>query len=465
MGQHGTRRRKEKLRAEQRRQEEKRAQNRTEAPGGNPKSSGAESSGSSEFASLQALVMDATANLASRDLRSYDRAIDRLALWTSTSSAVDVVSGVVLSELSRYLRASWRRGWQPADVVNVVRRMDSTAHGVVTAAAVVDDAKHDRDLPTHPLWAMQLEDLSPWWDQREETVPSWLDRVGRDVGLMRRAVLEHCVGVMARVQTFGTLPTLIPPPGPGASRAASGQSSKRVSDKLDPKMLSKVRALLAKAESTEFAEEADSLTEKAQQLMTRYSIDAAMVDASATFHDGPEGRRIHIDAPYADAKGSLLGAVASANRCRVVIDATYGFANIFGFATDLALVDVLFTSLLAQATLALVAAGRSSSQRGSTTSKSFRRSFLLAYAGRIRERLQDAAAASTKQAESDFGSSMLPVLVRRKTDVEAMVTSVFPKTTAVRRRISNEGGWIAGREAADRASLDTWGAVPAKSTS
>jgi hypothetical protein len=43
--------------------------------------------------------------------------------------------------------------------------------------------------------------------------------------------------------------------------------------------LERVRALLAKAESTEFDEKAEALTEKAQELMTRYSIDAALLAA------------------------------------------------------------------------------------------------------------------------------------------------------------------------------------------
>ena len=37
-------------------------------------------------------------------------------------------------------------------------------------------------------------------------------------------------------------------------------------------MLERVRALLAKAESTTFPEEADALTAKAQQLMTRHAL-------------------------------------------------------------------------------------------------------------------------------------------------------------------------------------------------
>ena len=44
-------------------------------------------------------------------------------------------------------------------------------------------------------------------------------------------------------------------------------------------MLDKVRALLAKAESTEFPEEAGALTSRAQQLMARYSIDHALLAA------------------------------------------------------------------------------------------------------------------------------------------------------------------------------------------
>ncbi|MDP9441581.1 MAG: DUF2786 domain-containing protein, partial [Actinomycetota bacterium] len=46
-----------------------------------------------------------------------------------------------------------------------------------------------------------------------------------------------------------------------------------VPDSIDDRILSRVRALLAKAESTEFAPEAEAFTEKAQELMARYAID------------------------------------------------------------------------------------------------------------------------------------------------------------------------------------------------
>jgi hypothetical protein len=46
----------------------------------------------------------------------------------------------------------------------------------------------------------------------------------------------------------------------------------------------------------------------------------------------------------------LLDAVASANQCRVVWSKHLGFCTVIGHATDLDAVELLFTSLLVQAT-------------------------------------------------------------------------------------------------------------------
>src|SRR5438045_2689314 len=73
----------------------------------------------------------------------------------------------------------------------------------------------------------------------------------------------------------------LPPALPAAPRVgADGPSAADAG--IDDRMLAKVRALLAKAESTEFTDEADALTAKAQELMTRYSIDRALVDHDPT---------------------------------------------------------------------------------------------------------------------------------------------------------------------------------------
>jgi hypothetical protein len=60
---------------------------------------------------------------------------------------------------------------------------------------------------------------------------------------------------------------------------------------------------------------------------------------------------------------------------------------VVGFASDVEAVELLFTSLLVQAQAALQAAGARKRGDGSSRTRSFRQSFLVAYATRIQERL------------------------------------------------------------------------------
>jgi hypothetical protein len=76
--------------------------------------------------------------------------------------------------------------------------------------------------------------------------------------------------------------------------------------------------LLAKAESTEFPEEAEALSARAQELMAKHSIDHALLAAQSGNRDKPAGRRLPVDNPYESPKATLLHAVAQANRCRSV---------------------------------------------------------------------------------------------------------------------------------------------------
>ncbi len=126
---------------------------------------------------------------------------------------------------------------------------------------------------------------------------------------------------------------------------------------------SKIRALLSKAEASTFTEEADAFTTKAQDLMTRYAIDEALLEDSEG-HGDVLTRRIHIDNPYAQAKVQLLSTVGGINRVRVIWDDHHGMATAVGMAIDLELVEMLFTSLLVQATRALDRGGQLPVNRG-----------------------------------------------------------------------------------------------------
>ena len=216
------------------------------------------------------------------------------------------------------------------------------------------------------------------------------------------------------------------------------------------KVLGRVRALLAKAESTTFPEEAEALTAKAQELIGRYSIDEAMATSPRRNAGGPILRAVVVPAPYASAKTSLLGAVALANRCRVVIGRDRVTA--IGYAADLEVVELLFTSLLVQASVAMHAADESQLQ-GRT--KAFRHAFLLAFAARIGARLRESQRSAEHEAAATHGAALVPVLTKRLAAVDTAVTDAFGPLGRKRVSASHGQGWRAGAAAADRATLNS----------
>lgn len=222
-----------------------------------------------------------------------------------------------------------------------------------------------------------------------------------------------------------------------------------MSSTADPAVLHKVRSLLAKAESTTFPDEAEALTAKAQQLMDRHAIDRAVLGAAGGHAASPEGRTVVIEPPYARPKFHLLSELAGANRCRAVLDARANVATVVGFPEDQETVELLYTSLLVQATRAMLQTGTTPRER----SRAFRQAFLLAYAVRIGQRLRDAAAAAVAEAETAHGAGLLPVLRDREEAVRARLAEDFPRLRRMRVSASDPVGFAAGHAAADRARL------------
>ncbi|MDI5963408.1 DUF2786 domain-containing protein [Streptantibioticus silvisoli] len=230
---------------------------------------------------------------------------------------------------------------------------------------------------------------------------------------------------------YGRLPRITAPTPPRTAPAGEGS-----------KVLGRIRALLAKAESTGFPEEAEALSAKAQQLMARHSIDEALLGADRP-GGGPGTRRIGVDRPYEGPKALLLDAVASANRCETVWSADFGFSTVVGHEPDLDAVELLYTSLLVQADHAL--------HRGPSRRRDFRESFLIAYAARIRDRLT--AAAGAEVAARDDTDALLPALAARDLAVRDTTRRLFPATTTSRLKGRDAQGWQEGETAADGARL------------
>lgn len=345
-------------------------------------------------------------------------------------SAVDVLARTALASL-------WRAGWLPYDVARLVeRRLGAQALALVTDLIAGQVAEY-APATVPERWQEQLRqiDARVWWRGDAPLLGQWQARHRCD----RIKALALVVEFFGLTLALPPLPVILPPPG--QARAAAGAHHSTV----DPKILGRVRALLAKAESTQFPEEAEALSAKAQELMTRHAFERALLDAATHVPQAAASRRIWLDAPYVGAKAQLVNSVADANRCRVVAYEKLGFVAVLGDDLDLDITELLSTSLLVQATRALVATDRESGRTGQV--RAYRQSFLLAYATRIGQRLTEA----NEPAAAD--DRLLPVLADRTKAVDALFEEMFPHTVSKSFAVRSEAGWGAGTSAADRADL------------
>ncbi|MFJ1763634.1 DUF2786 domain-containing protein [Amycolatopsis sp. NPDC088138] len=348
-----------------------------------------------------------------------------LELPESLARGVDLAGRQVITRVCR-------NGWLPEDVHQAARRrVDEFAVSYVldTLAGYAGQFSPET---VHPAWREQLDETGAvqWWSTSEPHATQWA----------AKHILTAAEALTTFVEALGLLvsmPALNPVlPVPGTPYRPT------VHHAVDEKQLGRVRALLAKAESSSFPEEAEALSAKAQELMTRYALDRVLVESTAP--DVPASRRLWLDTPYLDAKSLLVHVVATANRCRAVFDARWGFVTVVGDENDLDAVALLTTSLLVQATRVMIAdpAGRS---------RAFRQSFLVSYATRIGERLEKAA--ETTLADAPDADRLLPVLASHELKVQAAFTQLFPDVVGKSVTVRDLDGWDAGRSAADRARL------------
>ncbi|MEU1617750.1 DUF2786 domain-containing protein [Streptomyces sp. NPDC005722] len=336
----------------------------------------------------------------------------------------DEVGRAVATAVGGLLRGCRARGWEDADLLRMVRRELRPEH-VRLAGRLTEDGGDPAGL---------------------------LSAYGAAERLDRFTVATT---VLELVRLLGRLPGITPAAAPEAASGATGHP-----------MLRRIRALLAKAESTAFPEEAEALSAKAQHLMARHSVDEALVAGTAAGGGGPGARRIGVDRPYEAPKALLLDAVAAANRCRAVWSAEFGFSTVVGWEADLEAVEVLYTSLLVQAEAAMRGGGapgpaarrpRRKGGRGGgggDLSRDFRESFLIAYAGRVGERLAAASRDATEEAARATGATeVLPVLAAREVAVGRAADAMFPDTRTQRLRGRDHEGWARGTAAADRAAF------------
>ncbi|HEX5266127.1 MAG TPA: DUF2786 domain-containing protein [Acidimicrobiales bacterium] len=246
-------------------------------------------------------------------------------------------------------------------------------------------------------------------------------------------------------------------------------------EKVKADVAEKVRKLLVQAEDPAATpEEAQTFTAKAQQLMTKYAIDLAMI-TDAERVDRVMERGWKIEGPYAAHKVSLVNAVSRANDCRAIytpLDGGARYIEVVGFPTDVEWVETLSASLVFQLTVVLAAAMRVKPARvhGRTYAVGFVEGFVQEVSGRLHQARRDAVAAADAERRAGAGLDGSPfgpigsrpdgrsvelVLVAKARQVEDEFKVRFPGARSVSRytRLASWAGYGPGRDAGRRADL------------
>jgi len=220
------------------------------------------------------------------------------------------------------------------------------------------------------------------------------------------------------------------------------------------KLLDRVRKLLAKAEDESVTPpEAEALTAKAAELMARYGIDRAMLAAARPETDAPSSRLIDVDNPWGRVKAHLLCGLGSALRCQcILLTRRPGIrVHVFGYASDIERLDILYTSVLIQMWHGLAAA-RVPEWTGSP--RAWRRSWLLGFAAavtsRVRTAEQRAQAEADRPGQDGSGRSAALVLADRSLVIKKAVDREYPVTRTARMTYTGTGygtGYAKGQQA------------------
>jgi Protein of unknown function (DUF2786) len=380
----------------------------------------------SAAARAEELVSDALQALFDGQHDAFVRCAGQLAERPGEPGWQRAVEQELLLSLLRAVTSGWRQGWQPAEVVREIGRQFGARHARLATDAAAMDMRNYARTAVDERWQAQLVTLgaTAWWDSDNGYLEQWREREQLSPEATVTCALEVLYG-FAALPRLGRLCPL-----PGTARPAARTAERTTVRTAGQRALGRVRALLAKAESTEFPDEAEALTARAQELITRHTISEALLAAGTgpARPDAASGRRVFVDNPYELAKTDLLDMVATVNLCRAVPHQSLGLSTVLGYPADLDAVELLFASLLVQATVAMVRAGQRHDDAGPPGTRSFRRSFLASYTQRVGERLAGAAEAARRQAAADAPDcGVAPVLAARRRAVDEAARKMFPE--------------------------------------
>lgn len=179
-------------------------------------------------------------------------------------------------------------------------------------------------------------------------------------------------------------------------------------------LFEKIRGLLRKAEKTPYEQEANTFFAKAQELMLKYRIDEATLWAQdPSRREQIESMEVEIrdKQPGARSKRILLRTIAELSSCRFYYREAGNCSIVVGFPKDLIWVEMLYTSVMKQASFKMVMA--QAKDGDGINSRTFRNNFYKGFCSRLSERLKETYG-QAQQAVAYTGSQALVLQDRRK---------------------------------------------------
>lgn len=214
-------------------------------------------------------------------------------------------------------------------------------------------------------------------------------------------------------------------------------------------IISRVQALIAKAESSPFPAEADAFMAKAQQLINDHAIDQARLNGanpSSVGHD-----TLPIKGTYTRERSLIWSAAANANRCQLLTLSAYGTSKVsdmtlIGREQDRQLVRLLATSLELQAMRRL---GELELHAAWESPVVQRRSFLRGFAIEVADRLRRSG-----HTQAVVGQSAEHALVLAADAVNRYVSETFDVSRGRRSSARHDGiAYSHGRRAGASADV------------
>jgi len=222
---------------------------------------------------------------------------------------------------------------------------------------------------------------------------------------------------------------------------------------LDASVTAKIEKLLAQANHPNTgAAEAAVFAAAAERLMLKHSIDESMLAAAGGHASDIVDRVFTITGQYASTRITLLVALATANRCKIInVQGTY---HLVGVTSTLDTVATMFASLQTQMGNHLRKATPSNNVRGAAL-VSWRKQYLFGWVAQVNQRLIEQRKLAEQDATAEHGPGVGLVLVDEAKRVQAKTVELYPRLGKGRKRTSRGsfGGRAEGQRDGARADI------------